>query len=48
MEAFEAIAFVLALAAVTISWIAGRNEGGRQDQSAADADFCEAREGILE
>lgn len=48
MEALAAIAFVLALAAVTISWVAGQNEGGRQDQSAADADFCEVREGILE
>lgn len=48
MEALAAIAFVLAVAATTISWITGKNEGGRQDQSAADADFCEVREGILE
>lgn len=49
METLAAIAFVLAVAATTISWITGQNEGGgRQDQSAADADFCEVREGILE
>lgn len=46
MEALAAIAFVLAVAATTISWITGQNEGGRQDQSAADADFCEAQEEI--
>ena len=48
MEALAKIAFVLAVAATTISWITGQNEGGRKDQSAADADFCEVREGILE
>ena len=48
MEALATIAFVLAASVVTISWITGQNEGGRQDQSAADADFCEVREGILE
>ena len=48
METLAAIAFVLAVTATTISWITGQHEGGRQDQSAADADFCEVREGILE